>query len=565
LSGGDLESKGGRARKSSGYLLVTVLLLVVALSGISRAYAAEEAEVEVDKKPKLMLVPRIGIGLEYGGLVVRRGDFSSAFRYRYLIDWLQFGRHLLYTDIEGEIDWGTPGLALAFNRVRHNISILGYRYDLGNYYVGGQIYHRCNNNFQGEGRLALSLHNRTVASTYYAGLELMDKAMLVAQEDRGIVFDAARPFEFLGRFHFAVNLNRVISRQDITNLNWLFIGRVRLDVLRFHNLIPYVEAGGEVLGQEQWNFVPRVETGVRFHWKTVEFTPFVQWGHTEEWLRYFYGGGVIKFESRSYLYAGGRLEFLLDRETMAQRSSLGERQWQFFSEVHGQGEYGLYVGSPYSMGAGGMNLNLDLIRWQHLNLFSNLMMHMDTAPNGLGPEKMLLAVDYGLRYDWPKIFLEGFVRHAVRLDGHRFHDGGESPNLVGARVGTQGMRLGHYDDGIDFEGPEQFQWLHKFDAQVSLAHYFNSIKWPCTWNVAAQARWDILRWRFIIPYVQGGLEFMDAHRQSRDVVEYYVEPGLRLHGVMDLAFFYRWQHRETIFTFKGPTENQNLVGIRVLF
>jgi hypothetical protein len=44
-----------------------------------------------------------------------------------------------------------------------------------------------------------------------------------------------------------------------------------------------------------------------------------------------------------------------------------------------------------------------------------------------------------------------------------------------------------------------------------------------------------------------------------------VEPGLRLHGVMDLAFFYRWQHRETIRTFQGPLENQSLVGIRVLF
>ncbi len=552
---------GGRAGKSFGYLLVTVLLLVVALSGVSRANAKETV---ADNKPKLVLVPRIGIGLEYGGLVVRRGDFSSTFRYRYLIDILQFGRHLIYTDIDGEIDWGTPGLGLAFNRIRHNISIVGYRYDLGNYYVGLQYYHRCYNPFQGKGRQVLSLHNRTIATTYYAGLELVDKAMLVAQEDRGIVFDPARPFEFLGRFHVALNLNRLISRHD-TDLNWLFTGRVRLDVLRFHNLVPYVEAGGELLGREEWNFIPKLETGVRIHARNVEFTPFVQWGHTEEWLRYFYGGNVIQFESRSYLYAGGRLEFLLDRESIVQRASLADRAWQFFSEVHGQGEYGLYAGSRYSLGAGGLNLNLDLIRWQHLSLFSNLMMHMDSAPKGLNPDKVLLSVDYGLRYDWPKIFLEGFGRSAARLDADRFHDGGDSPNLAGARVGTQGMRLGHYDDGISFTGPSQFQWLHKFNAQVSLAHYFNSINWPCTWNVAAQARWDILRWRFMIPYVLGGVEFMDAHRSSRDVVEYFVEPGVRFHGVMDLAFFYRFQHRETIFTFRGPMENQNLVGIQVLF
>jgi hypothetical protein len=555
---------GGWARKSSGYLLVTVLLLAMALAGTNRAYAVEETEAEPDSKPHLFLVPRVRVGLEYGGLVVRRGDFSSAFRYDYLIDLLQYGRHIIFTDISGEIDWGTPGLGLAFNRIRHNIAIVGYRYDLGNYYVGLQYYHRCYNPFQGAGRLALSLHNRTIATTYYAGLELVDKAMLVAQEDRGIVFDPAKPFEFLGRFHFALNLNRATARQ-YTELSWLFIGRTRLDLLRFHNLVPYVEADGELLGQGPWNFVPRVETGVRFHWPTVEFTPFVQWGHTEEWLRIVYGRRAIHFESRSYLYTGGRLEFLLDRETIARRADLADQPWQFFPAVHGQGEYGLYASSRYNRGAGGLNLNLDLIRWQHLSLFSNLTMHMDTAPTALNPDKVLLAVDYGLRYDWPKIFLEAFGRSVARLDSDRLHDGGDSPNQAGGRIGTQGMRLGHYDDGIDFKTPEKFQWLNKFNAQVSLGHYFNSINWPATWNVAAQARWDILRWLFMIPYVQGGLEFIDAHRHSTDVLEYFVEPGLRLHGVMDMAFFYRFQHRETIHTFRGPTEGQNFVGVRVLF
>jgi len=564
LLGRGLTSTGGWARKSSGYLLLTAMLLVMALAGLCRADAVDDKEGEADTKPHVVLVPRVRIGLEYGGLVVRRGDFSSAFRYNYLIDLLQYGRHILFTDINGEIDWGTPGLGLAFNRIRHNISILGYRYDLGKYYIGLQYYHRCYNPFQGKGRLALSLHNRTLATTYYLGLEFVDKAMLVAQEDYGIDFDPAKPFEFLGRFHFALNLNRATARQ-YTELSWLFIARTRLDLLRFQNLVPYVEARGELLGQGPWNFVPRVETGVRFHWPTVEFTPFVQWGRTEEWVRIFYGDQSIHFESRSYLYAGGRLEFLLDRETIARRASLADRQWKFFPEVHGQGEYGFFAGSRYNRGAGGLNLNLDLIRCQHLSLFSNLTMHMDTAPTALNPDKVLLAVDYGLRYDWPIIFLEAFGRSAARLDSDRLHDGGNSPNLAGARVGTQGMRLGHYDDGISFAGPNQFQWLHKFNAQVSLAHYFNSINWPATWNVAAQARWDILRWWRMIPYVKGGLEFIDAHRQSTDVVEYFVEQGLRFHGVMDMAFFYRFQHRETIYTFRGPTEGQSFVGLRVLF
>jgi hypothetical protein len=233
-----------------------VLLLVIALAGLSRAYAGEETEVESDKKAELVLLPRIGISLEYGGLMVRRGDFSSTFRYHYLIDLLQFGRHLIYTDIAGEIDWGTPGLALEYNRTRHDITIIGYRYDLGNYYIGGQFYHFCINPFREPGAevntihervVYRDLHDRTAATAYFAGLQFVDKAMLVGQEDHGIVFDPAQPFTFLGRFHADISLNRTISRQD-TTLDWLFTGRVRLDVLRFHNLIPYVEAGGEILG-----------------------------------------------------------------------------------------------------------------------------------------------------------------------------------------------------------------------------------------------------------------------------------------------------------------------------
>jgi hypothetical protein len=578
LLGGALASTGGWARRSSAYLLVAVVLLVMALAGTSRALAVEETEVESDAKPHLVLVPRIGIALEYGGLLVRRGDFSSAFRYNFLIDLLQYGPHLLYTVIEGEIDWGTPGLALEYNRTRHNLDIIGYRYDLGNYYVGCQFYHFCNNPFRNPGVVVSNqhehvvygdLHDRTANSAYFVGLQFVDKAMLLGQKDRGIVFDPARSFEFLWRFHPEVYLNREISQTD-SNVNWLFSGRVRLDMLRFHNLIPYVEAGGDLLGLlKQWSFVPKVETGVRLHWKNAEFTPFVQWGHTEEWLRIFQNPSdgpfipkVIHFESRSYMYAGGRLEFLLDRESIASRMT--GAQWQFFPEVHGQGNYGLYLGSRYNYGTGGLTLNLDLIRWQHLNLFSNLAMHMETLPTDFSLDKVLYSVDYGLRYDWPKIFLEGFGRSAARVDVSG-HDQAESPNLAGARIGTQGIRLGHYDDGIDFNSPERFQWLNKFNAAVSLGHYFNSVSWPATWNVTAQARWDVLRRGHMIPFVEGGLEFADAHRHSQDVVEYYVQPGLRFHGVMDLAVYYRWQHRETILSFNGPTENQNLLGFQVLF
>jgi hypothetical protein len=578
LRGGSRPSSGGgTGRFPARFWVQALLLLLIMAVGLNPEARAEEGQGE--QTVPVALVPRVGVGIEYGGLVVRRGDFSSAFKYRFLIDLLQIGNHLFFTETEGEIDWGTPGIALAYNRVRHNITIAGYRYDLGNYYVGAQFFHFCNNPFRDQGTpvrnqrdliVYRSLHDRTVAGAYLLGLELVDKAMLVGQESRGIVFNPAKPFEFLGHFHLAVNLNRAISRQD-TNLNWQFSARVRLDVLRFHNLIPYVLAGGVVLGQGQWNFIPKVETGVRLHWKNFEFTPFVQWGHTQEWLRIYrnpvdgpYLPKVIQFDSRSYLYAGGRLEFLLDKESIATRDT--GAQWQIFPEVHGQADYGIYAASSYNSSTGGYKLNLDLVRWRHLSLFSYLGMSMESPPSTFAPEHVLYTLDYGLRNDWPKFFLEGFVRHAARL--HVPGRDSESPNQAGMRVGTRGIRLGHYDDGLAFDKEVYFQWLNRFNVQLSLGHYFNTIRWPATWNVAVQSRWDILRfgrWGRVIPYVQGGLEWITPQKGSTYVLEYYLEPGLRLHGVMDLALFCRLQHQETIKTFKGPMENQAIFGVRALF
>jgi hypothetical protein len=69
----------------------------------------------------------------------------------------------------------------------------------------------------------------------------------------------------------------------------------------------------------------------------------------------------------------------------------------------------------------------------------------------------------------------------------------------------------------------------------------------------------------MVPYLQGGLECRVARRDAKDAFEYYLEPGIRCKGVMDLALFYRFQYQPTIRSFRGPGEIQNLVGIRALF
>lgn len=544
-------------KRRNGFIFFGWLVLVLILAVKGNAGAGED-----EKKSPKMLMPRVGVGVEYGGFLKRGEDYSSAFRYQVLVDLFKWRRNLLYLEIDGEISFGIPSNNLAFNRIRHHMALLGYRFDLGNYYLGPRLYHRCHNPFKERGRL-IGSRDRNLTNIYFIGLQLVDKAMLVGQKDRGIVFDPARPFEFLGRWHVAGSVDKVLHR-EFCDLDWLFQGRVRFDIFRYRRLVPYIEAGGEVLGRtKSWWFIPRVEGGVRFHAGYLTFTPFLQWGRTQEWKRLFYNQTDTQFVSKSYLFGGGRLEFLLDKETLAARP-LGEGL-QFFPEVHGQAEYAFYLGSTKHLTFAKVDLELYFLRWQLFTLFVNLGTDLSSFEDNAAPFKVWYRLDYGVRYAWRDFFVEGFVRHARRLDAHDFFNVRESAHLAGGRVGTRGILLGHYDDGISFEGPESFQWLHKLNAEVRLAHYFDTQDWPYLWNLASQVRWDVLRWRFMIPYLQGGLEWRAAHRGSRDRFDYYVEPGLRFHGVMDLAVFYRFQHQETLFTAGGPKENQSLIGIRALF
>jgi hypothetical protein len=248
----------------------------------------------------------------------------------------------------------------------------------------------------------------------------------------------------------AFHLNRVFIR-DYNELNWLFEGRRRLDVLRYGLLIPYIEAGGEILGRrDRWNFIPRVEGGVRFHGGRVEIIPFIRWGRTEEWLRQTDALDSTYFVSRSYLLGGGRLEFLFDKEVLAFHPPAEKPQ--FFPEVHGQAGYGMYLGSPYHQGYGNVELDIDLIGWKSLVLFTNLGMDCNSTKTDLSLDILRLWLEYCIRYSWSNFFLEGFLSHARRSEMAKFRGLKESAHQIGMRVGSRGMLLGHYDDGIAFGG-----------------------------------------------------------------------------------------------------------------
>ena len=180
------------------------------------------------------------------------------------------------------------------------------------------------------------------------------------------------------------------------------------------------------------------------------------------------------------------------------------------------------------------------------------------------PEKVNGWIQYGLTYTWKPFFIEGFVRQQRRYDDLLFNGLSERSNEAGLRLGTVGMKPGHFNDGISFDGPK-FQWLNMWNGQARVAHYFQNRDWQYLWDVGGQVRWDLLRWYFIVPYVQGDLAWLSGGGSTDNALYYSVEPGLRLHGVLDLAAYFRFQHQDNARFFRGPGDNQCIAGIKALF
>ncbi len=547
------------ARIDRLFCFLGIIGLMLLFCNVTLAEFAQE-DADGDVPQGLKLLPRVGLSIEYGGFIMQQEKYTSLLRRRLEIDVLQYRRHILYLNFDERTFFGTPFDKWDFNLLKYDIALGGYRYDFGNFYLGLFFHHQCNNpihpqNYNG-------LVDRERANIYDLGLEFLTKTMRLGMKDRGINFDFPENFEFLGRFAGGFSGSKVLYRQNI-KLDYLAKGQLRFDILRYYCLVPYVEVTGDLTTGPVTRLAPTVEVGTRYHLRNMDITPFFKWGRDQEALTTAFNPKLHSFVAKNSLLAGARLETLLDAKSFQQ--SLPGGQLQLFPEVHGMANYALHLNNPNFKGQGKIELDFEALRWYPLTLFIYTDMDFDTRKEDFKPDKINYWLQYGLTYAWKEYFVEGFVKDTQRLDGNFFRGTMERSNLAGLRAGTKGMKPGHYNEGISFAGPQTFQWLNNWNAQGLAGHYFNNRDWQYLWNLNAQVRWDPLRWYFVVPYVQGEANWMSGGGSTPDALEYAVEPGLRLHGVLDLAVYYRFQHRKNVLFFRGPSENESLVGVKVLF
>jgi hypothetical protein len=539
--------------------IVTILICVLCIISVTAQVASTEQNNTNDIPEGWKFFPRIGISVEYGGYIVQQDNFSSLLRRHLTMDLLQYRRHIFYLEFNERFFLGIPGNKWNFNLMKYDIAMLGYRYDFGDFYVGLLLHHQCNNivrskNYDKD-------IDRERSNTYDLGVEFLTKNMRTGMKDRGINFDSPDNFEFLGHLGGRFWVAKVLSSERI-NLSWLIESKVRYDIFRYKRLVPYVEATGKLMTGPVTRLAPSVELGTRYHLATMDITPFLEWSRNQEALIISNNPLQTSFIAKNSLLAGLRLETLLDADTFKVREGNG---LQFFPETHGQAGYALFLNNRNFNGNGFLQVDFEALRWHPWTIFFYTGMNYITANQDFRPEKVTFWIQYGLTYAWNRYFVEGFMVNNWKLDSDVYRGTSEQANLGGVRAGTRGMKPGHYNDGISFQGPESFQWLNNWNVQGSAGHYFQNRDWQYLWDLAAQVRWDVLRWRRMVPYCQAEINWMAGGGQTKNAVEYAFEPGLRFHGVLDLAVYYRFQHRDNILFFGGPAENENLIGLKTLF
>jgi len=299
------------------------------------------------------------------------------------IDVLQYQRHIFYLNFNEQIALGTPPNNWEFSVMKYNIVLGGYRYDFGNYYLGLFLHHQCNNPILSQNYNVVV--DRVEAAFDDVGLEFLTKTMRLGMKDRGINFDSPENFEFLGRFAGEFSASRVLCGSYII-LDYLVHGQLRYDILRYYHLIPYVELTGDLTAGPTTRLAPAVEVGTRLHFGNVDFTPFIKWSRDQEALTTSPNDEKFAFITKNALLCGGRMEVLLDRKTFPGSPATDGLQW--FPEIHGMGNYALFLKNPFFSAFGDMDLDFEVLRWKPWTLFLYTGMNFESRKQDFKPDKI---------------------------------------------------------------------------------------------------------------------------------------------------------------------------------
>jgi hypothetical protein len=516
---------------------ITALLTLIFIS------AFKSQEVKADQtKDTVSFMPEVNMMVEATGFSSNKADYSAKFQRLIQLDVLRYKDISLGLEFNEETILGGPGYASdePYN-LRNRIRYLNLRYDGVERSFGLFYNHTCDNGIERQG---------AERAWDVVGLELVTKNMRYGHKNYGINFNPQKEFEFLSRFGYTLSLAKTVLERD-PELDAIGKFFLRWDILRYRNYIPYFELGlSPIWGSElRWDYI--IELGTRINYKRASLSPFIKYSYEHNLDRW---QGL----SEHFFMAGLRLESLNEAS-----SDLSPQKKEGFSpQMHMEGYYAKVVGADDFEWDGDVTLDIELYRQETFKTFLNTNVNFLSPSGTYRPRFVTYRLEPGIGVEDNEKSLEFIYRHVSRYDANTSDGFTEHAGLLGLRGQTLGMRTGHKNEGIDFSSSQRCEFLKKLDWKIVGGRYIYTSDYDYDWNVGLGARWDILRHRKKIPYLEGNLNFLIGDNLD---TEYYLESGVRFHGRGDTTFFSRYQHKKNIDRFGGYDKDYLLAGVRFEF
>jgi hypothetical protein len=167
----------------------------------------------------------------------------------------------------------------------------------------------------------------------------------------------------------------------------------------------------------------------------------------------------------------------------------------------------------------------------------------------------------GLRQERDNYSLSYFYRHICHNRVERTTGKFMLWDVIEARWETKGMRLGYKNEGIDFDAGQDFELLNKFNGMAGLG--IVTTHEHCRYAAVGEGgvRYDILRYKRSVPYVQGKLYATIGPKVNPNLT---LETGTRFHlRHFDLSPFIEYEHQYDAERREGPVGNLLFTGLRL--
>lgn len=388
------------------------------------------------------------------------------------------------------------------------------------------------------------------------GLEIQSRNMRINQVNSGIDFSSAEDWEFLSAFGYHLYLSRILSSRllDFDNLGK---ANIRWDVLRYRNMVPYLQGGVSVFQGPGWNGHYSVELGSRFSLSSVSVSPFLQWQYAQEideWP-----------EMKGHSYMAG-----IRWHTLAQGESRNHvnKKYDFFNTMHFEGFYSRILNSENFHYQANMKIDTEIFRSEDWRTILTTRVNNLTPNDEFRPRYTRFFIEPRLGKEsegrYYELFFRHFSRYCVNVDEDEFsvEDGVIHSGLLGIAVGTQGARTGYKNYGIDFESYSKREFLNNYHWHFAGGGYVYDKNYDYYALLESYARWDIFRYKRVVPYLA---KIMNIHLGRDSDSEHFLEAGTRmaLKSGLNISYFMQYQHNNHAVRFNDDYKSGFLMtGLR---